>query len=162
MDLTLKKNGRQLLGIAVVLVGGLVAYTVLKRPVEKAIRGPQRYDQTLTVGPNQTQIINFTLTGAPGRFQGQWTCGRTTREVPIGLGAKKKTTQPVGMNDILGSFSIRDPRGITVHKSEDGAMFGNFSLPVTQEGVYTLVIKNEGAMRTTPREVKVEASYTLD
>lgn len=139
---------KSLAAIVLLLGGSAGAYAILKRPVEKAVRPPQKYTHVTRVEANHIGLLNFRLTGAPGRLHGQWTSTQVEKSA--------------GLDSVLGAFSIKDPRGVVVHKAEAGATWGNFSVPVKMEGTYTVEMENKGPLRMTPRSVKVDATYELD
>jgi hypothetical protein len=152
---------RQLIIVVAFAVAAAGAFAILKRPVEKAVTPPQKFRKSMVLKADQTGLLNFQLSGAPGIFRGQWNASRPERTVKDWDG-KSYSRAGFGIDEVLGEFVIKAPDGTVVHRAEPGASWGNFSIRAQRDGTYTIEMKNSGPLRLTDRSVTVEAVYKLD
>jgi len=112
---------------------------------------PVPINQTVTIASGKEIDWTFSAPAGktPGVFQGHWTCRGKSADI-------KGAT-----DDTLVAFKLLDPNNKVV-QHDDHAVTGNFKVHCDDSGTYTLVFDNSGIIRSSDRNVVIDASYQPD
>jgi hypothetical protein len=157
-----KKNGRQTFTLFILLSIGVAIWWVYARttgnlvsPAEVAKAAvtprPISYNATLRIEPMYVSEwpVEIPLSKTPGRLYGSW----HSRGKSAGISGAS--------DDTLIGYELRGPNNAII-ATTDHPTSGNFDVRYETPGVYRFVFKNSGLIRSSAREVIINATYQQD
>jgi len=127
-------------------------FIAVPSPKQILTAAPVPINQTTTIASGHEFDWTFSAPAGktPGVFQGHWTCSGKTAAI-------KGAT-----DDTLIAFRILDPNNKIIQHDDDHPMGGNFKIDCDDSGSYTLVFDNSGIIRSSARNVVINATYQPD